>query len=158
MKPSLAGVKSGWVVNEVYRITSILMEKGLTCCQCFFFCFICCHYCFFCWNEKLIFLKISFILSCESSSEKSQNSILAKSRNSRSQFEMKSLVLTLYKYNWITSCQIFTNLNFPKSLLKYLGPNFNPISPGGGHIWPPLVKIQPEQKIGPGRRPGLLGL
>jgi hypothetical protein len=28
----------------------------------------------------------------------------------------------------------------------------------GGAIWPPLVKIAPEQKIGPGRRPGLLGL
>ena len=28
----------------------------------------------------------------------------------------------------------------------------------GGAMWPPLVKIAPEQKIGPGRRPGLLGL
>ena len=32
----------------------------------------------------------------------------------------------------------------------------NPIYPRGA-IWPPLVKIAPVQKIGPGRRPGLLG-
>ena len=34
----------------------------------------------------------------------------------------------------------------------------NPIKPGGGAIWPPLVNIAPEQKFGPGRRPGLLAL
>ena len=28
----------------------------------------------------------------------------------------------------------------------------------GGAIWPPLVNIAPEQKFGPGRRPGLLAL
>ena len=124
------------------------MEKGLTCCQCFSFCLICCHYCFFCWNEKVIFLKISFMLSCESStlrenlisrvSEKSRNSILAKSRNSGSQFKIyKSLVWSDQDlWFWQKRCKIVRKFDFIQAQLDPILSDFHKI----GLFWT-VIKI-----------------